>query len=150
VVWVSGRCEGTGELTHGFALEGKPKGIMDNAVEDGIREGGILNLRMPLVDGELGGKETRGAAVAVIEKVEDLAGLIGGQGIPEPFIENDEVKGGQMLSKFGERAVDFSEFQLREQVSGFEIAHGIALGAEVVSQATSEKGLTDARGADHH
>jgi hypothetical protein len=66
---------------------------MDNAVEDGIGEGGILNLRMPLVDGELGGKETGGAAVAVIEKVEDVASLIWGQGVTKPFIENDEVKG---------------------------------------------------------
>jgi hypothetical protein len=123
---------------------------MNNAVEDGIREGGILNLRMPLVDGELGGKETRGAAVAVIEEIKNFPSLIGGQGIPEPFIENDEVKGGQMLSKFGERAIDFSEFQLSEQVSGFEIAHGIALRAEVVRQATGEEGLTDARGADQH
>ena len=100
---------------------------MDNAVEDGIGEGGILNLRMPLVDGELGGKETGSAAVAVIKEVEEVAGLVGGQGISEPLIKNDEVKGVQMLAEFGERAVDLSEFQLREQVSGFEIAHRIAL-----------------------
>ena len=93
LVWVSGRGEGTGELAHGFTLEGKAEGIMDDAVEDGIGEGGILNLRVPLVDGELGGKETRGLAVAVIEEVEDIAGLIGGEGITEPFIEDDEVKG---------------------------------------------------------
>ena len=87
---------------------------MDDAVEDSISEGGVLNLRMPLVDGELGGKETGGATVAVIKEIEDFASLIRGKGIPEPFIKNDEVKGGQMLAEFGERAVDFSEFQLRE------------------------------------
>ena len=79
---------------------------MDDAVEDGIGEGGILNLRGPLVDGELGGKETRGLAVAVIEEVEDIAGLIGGEGITEPFIQNDEVKASQMLAEFGERTKD--------------------------------------------
>ena len=121
---------------------------MDNTVEDGIGEGGILNLRMPLVDGELGGKETGGLAVAVIQEVEDIASLIGGQGISEPLIQNDEVKGRQVFAEFGERAVDFSQLQLREQVSGFEIAHGIALRAEVVRQTTGQEGLTDARGAN--
>jgi len=57
---------------------------MDNAVKDGISEGGILNLRMPLVDRELGGKKTGGTAVAVIEEVEDFPSLIRGKGIPEP------------------------------------------------------------------
>jgi hypothetical protein len=123
---------------------------MDNAVEDGIGESGILNLRMPLVDGELGGKETGGAAVAVIQEVEDFAGLVRGQGISEPFIENDEVKGRQLLAEFGERAVDLSELQFREQISGFEIAHGIALLTEVVSETTGEKGFPDTGRADDH
>lgn len=76
---------------------------MDNAVEDGIGERGILNLRMPLVDGELGGKETGGAAVAVIQEIKHFAGLIRGEGISEPFIKNDELKASQMLAEFGER-----------------------------------------------
>ena len=53
-----------------------------------------------------------------------------------------------MLAEFWERAVDLSEFQLREQVSGFEIAHRIALRAEVVRQTTGQESLTDARGAN--
>jgi hypothetical protein len=105
---------------------------------------------MPLVDRELGGKEAGSLAVAVIEEVEDFTGLVRGKGVSEPFIENDEVKGGQVLAEFGERAVDLSEFQFREQVSSFEIAHGIALFTEVVSEATGEEGFTDTRGADHH
>jgi hypothetical protein len=71
---------------------------MDSAVKDGIGEGEILNLRMPLVDGDLGGKETGGLAVVVIEEVEDFVGLIGRGVITKPHIENDAVKGSQLLT----------------------------------------------------
>ena len=40
---------------------------MDNAVENGIGYGGLLDLLMPLINGKLGDKEASGSAIAVIE-----------------------------------------------------------------------------------
>ena len=80
---------------------------MDQAVENSISQGGILNLRMPLVDGELGGQQASGPAIAVIEKVEDIAGLVRREGIAEPFIKNDEVKGSELFSQGREGSVQF-------------------------------------------
>lgn len=59
---------------------------MDNAIQDGISEGGVLNFLMPFIDGKLGGEEAGGSAIAVIDEIEDL---MGGQIIAEPFIKND-------------------------------------------------------------
>lgn len=95
----------TGQFAHGFALEGESQGVMNNTVEDGIGEGGILNLLMPVFDGELRGKQTGGFAIAVIEEIEDFPGMIGGQLIPEPFIENDQIKGSELFTKSREGAI---------------------------------------------
>ena len=47
---------GTGEFTHRFSSEGEPDRVVNNAVQNGIGEGGVLNFLMPLIDGELCGK----------------------------------------------------------------------------------------------
>ena len=78
--------EWTGELTHGLPFKRKSQGVMDQSVENRIGQRWILNFGMPLVDGELGGQQAGGAAIAVIEEVEDVPGVIGGEGIAEPFI----------------------------------------------------------------
>ena len=46
-------------------------------------------------------------AIAVIEKVEDIAGLVRREGIAEPFIKNDEVKGSELFSQGREGSVQF-------------------------------------------
>ena len=49
---------------------------MDDAVENSIGQGRVLNLGMPLVNGKLGGEETGGAPIAVIQEVQELPGVI--------------------------------------------------------------------------
>jgi len=49
---------------------------MDNAVEDGISKGRVLDLLMPLGNRQLRGKQTRGFAIAFIEQVQKIASLL--------------------------------------------------------------------------
>jgi hypothetical protein len=121
---------------------------MDDPVENGIGKGRVLNLRMPMVDGELGGKQTGRSAVAVIQEIQHLSGIIGREGISEPFIQDDQLKGRQVLAQFGEGTIDFGQLQLAQELSGFEIADGISLLAEMIRQDTGQKGFTDPGGAD--
>ena len=81
---------------------------MDNAVKNGIGKSRVLNFWMPVMDGKLGDKETGSSAIAVIEEIKEFSGLVGVQLISEPFIENDQIKGGQLLAKLGERTIGFS------------------------------------------
>lgn len=50
------RLKFTGQLTHRLTLERESDSVMNNAVKNGIREGGILDLWMPLWDWNLGDK----------------------------------------------------------------------------------------------
>ena len=62
---------------------------MDDAVENGIGQGRVLNSGMPLINGKLGGEETGGAPIAVIQEVQELPGVIRRQGISQPFVQDD-------------------------------------------------------------
>ena len=48
--------EFAGELAHGLSLQLQTQGIIDNTVENGISQGRIWDLWVPLVNGELGSK----------------------------------------------------------------------------------------------
>ena len=117
---------------------------MDQSVENGIGQRWILNFGMPLVNGKLSSQQAGRASIAVIKKVEDVPGVIGGESIAEPFIQKDEVKGGQLLAQFGEGAVDLGKLDFCEEFGGFEIADGVALLAEMVGQHRGQEGFPDA------
>ena len=72
------RVELTGEFSHRFAIESEFQRVMNNAVKNGIGEGGVLDFRMPIFDGKLRGKQTGCLAVSVIEEIEQFASVIGG------------------------------------------------------------------------
>ena len=49
--------------------------VVNEAVEDGVAEGGIADDVMPVLDGELAGDERRAATVAVVEDLEEVTAL---------------------------------------------------------------------------
>ena len=49
--------------------------VVDDAVEDGVAEGGIANGVMPVFYGELAGDEGRAAAMSVFEDIEEVTSL---------------------------------------------------------------------------
>ena len=46
-----------GDLSEAFAFEGEPVGVVDEAIEDGICDGGISDDFIPSVDGHLAGDD---------------------------------------------------------------------------------------------
>ena len=54
-------------------MQFKADGTVDEAVEDGVGEGGIVELAMPVGHRQLGGDDHRAAAQAVVEDLEEVA-----------------------------------------------------------------------------
>ena len=50
---------------------------MDDAVEDGVGEGGIADHLVPAIDRDLAGDQQRAPVVAVIDDLEQIAALLG-------------------------------------------------------------------------
>ena len=56
---------------------------MDEAVKDGVGEGGILELAVPVGDRQLRGDDHRAASEAVVEDLEEVAaGLVSADAVP--------------------------------------------------------------------
>ena len=65
--------------------------VVNEAVEDGVPEGGVANDVMPVIDGELAGDEGRATAVAVVEDLEELTALRVVEGHHAKVIEGEEL-----------------------------------------------------------
>ena len=50
-------------------------GVVNEAVEDGVAEGGVADHVVPVLQGELAGDEGGAPAVAVVEDLQEIAAL---------------------------------------------------------------------------
>ena len=62
---------------HRFSFQINGVSVMDEAVEDGIGEGGVADEFMPLLDRQLRGDDGGTESMAVIEDVEQVTALLG-------------------------------------------------------------------------
>ena len=65
------------ELAHAVAGERDPVGAVDDAIEDGVGEGGIADDLVPALDWQLAGDEDRAGVVAVLDDLQEIATLLG-------------------------------------------------------------------------
>ena len=66
-----------GGLSEAFALEGEPVGIVHQAIEDSVSDGGIADDLVPVLDRELACHDGGAAAVAVLHDLQEVAALLG-------------------------------------------------------------------------
>ena len=65
--------------------------IVDNAVEDGVGEGGLGDQIVLAVDRDLDGDQSGAAAVAVFDDFLHVAALLGTERFEAPIIEDQEL-----------------------------------------------------------
>ena len=75
-------------FAHGFSLEGNLVRVVDEAVEDGVGQGGVANDLVPVVDGNLAGDEGGASVVAVFNDLEEVASLFVRQARLPPVIQD--------------------------------------------------------------
>ena len=102
-------------------------GIVDEAVEDGVGEGRVTEAGVPVIDGHLGGDQGSAVAVAVVEDLQDITGLGGGEGITEPVVEDEQVDTTQGIQQLGVGAVGVGERGGVDQTGEALVAHGEAV-----------------------
>ena len=77
-------------------------GVVDEAIQNGIREGGIAEGFVPVFHGELTGDDGGAIAVPVIEEFQLVAALFIGQRAKTPVVEDHDVgfgEGGQQFAR---------------------------------------------------
>ena len=66
-------------------------GVVDDAIEDCVGDGGLADHLMPARDRELGGDDGGPSLVALFEQLEQVEALLIGQTVGAPVIENQKL-----------------------------------------------------------
>ena len=60
-------------LSHAFSGELKAVSVVNEAIQDGVAEGGVADNVVPMFNRDLAGDDGRGATVAIIEDLQKVA-----------------------------------------------------------------------------
>src|SRR5271154_1563904 len=102
-------------FSHAVSGEVEAVGVVDEAVEDGVGEGGVADDFAPLIDGNLAGDQCRSPAVAVFEDLEEVDALSLDEDLQAPVVEDQQVDPGEALEETGVASVATCEGQSLEQ-----------------------------------
>jgi hypothetical protein len=86
---------------HGAAAELDAVGVLDQAVEGGVGQGGVGDGLVPGVDGELADDEGGAELVAVLCDLEQVLGLLRADGRDEEVVELPRYRGNSTYPDIG-------------------------------------------------
>ena len=73
---------------------------MDDAVADGVREGGIREVVMPVVRRELARDDRRACSVAVLEKLQEMATFLVADGGDREVVDDEHIEE-DLVARYG-------------------------------------------------
>src|SRR5260370_8213909 len=77
-------------LSEALSFEFDAVGVVDEAIEDGVGDGGISDDFVPAIDGQLAGDDDRTGLISVLDDLEQIAALIGVERLRSPVIKNEQ------------------------------------------------------------
>lgn len=80
-----------GSAAQAVALELDTMSVVNDAVQYGVTERWICDDVMPLGHGHLTCDQERSLVVAIIDDLEQVTALVGGEWLGSPVVENDEI-----------------------------------------------------------
>ena len=78
-------------FSHAFSGELKAVSVVNEAIEDGVAEGGVSDHVVPMLDRDLAGDDGRGATVAIIKDLQKVAPFGRVENRKAPVIEDQEL-----------------------------------------------------------
>src|SRR5258708_16780723 len=81
-------------LAEGLSLEFDGGGVVDEAIEDWVGDGGMSDNFVPAIDGQLAGDDDRTSFISVLDDLEQIAALIGVERLRSPVIKNEQIETG--------------------------------------------------------
>ncbi len=99
-------------------------GVVDDAVEDGVGEGGIADDVMPFLDRELAGDDAGGDAVPVVGNLQEVAPRLCVERGEAPIVEDQQADPGKAGEQLGIAAVGAGQGEVLDQARQVEVADG--------------------------
>ena len=115
--------------------------VVDEAVEQCIRNRGIRDHFMPGVDGELTGDDGGAMAVTVIEDLQELTALSFIDLDQAPIVDDEHLGFGDLLEQRSQAAIGCGATQCAKQLRRIEVEDPVTFAAGFVCQRTGDERL---------
>ena len=126
-------------------------GVVDQAVEDGVGQGGMAEGLVPARHRQLAGDHGRTSLVALVEDFQQIPPALVVERSQPPVVEHQDLDLGERGHQLEVATVGPGEGEFREQVRQALVEGGVALPASDVGQGASQIGFSDAgRAGDEH
>ena len=109
-------------------------GVVDQAVEDGIRQGGIAQGVVPVGHRQRAGHPGRAGLITLIEQFEQVPAAFAIEDGQSPIVEDQDIDPGQGGHEFEEASVGMGDGQLLQQAESALVEGGVALTAGGIGQ----------------
>ena len=133
-----------GSPAHRLPLHLEAVGVVHQAVQNRVGVGRIANLVVPAIQRDLRGDDGRGATVAVVDDLHQVAPLIGGQLDHGPVVQDQQTRAGQGLEGARLTAMQPRHRQLVEQPRQPLVEHRDAVAGGLVAERASNPAFADA------
>ena len=119
-------------------------GVVDDAVEDGVGDGGVADDVVPVFDRQLAGNEDRSGVVAILDDLEEIAPLVGIQGFRPPVVDDEKSCSGDRSEDAGISSIATRQSERCEQSWRPMIDDGEIVPAGFVAERAGQVALADA------
>src|SRR5271165_165917 len=120
---------------------------MHDAIENGVGQGRIVEVGVPMLDRQLTGDQGGFAGSAIVEQFEQVITFGLADRCEAPIVEDQEIGAGELLQAATETAVAVGDAQFFEQAAEASVEDGKALTTCGLTQRTGEPSLAEPGGA---
>jgi hypothetical protein len=135
-------------FSHAFSGELKAVSVVNEAVQDGVAEGGVADDVVPVFDGDLAGNDGRGATVAIIKDLQKVAPFGRIENRKAPVVEDQELNAAEGFEQAAISAVAASEGERFKQARDAMILHRAIVAAGFVAEGAGNPALAKPGRAD--
>jgi hypothetical protein len=125
-------------LAERIALEFEAMGAGQEAVEQSVGDGWLVQVRVPGTDRQLAGDDRRAGAVPILDDFQQVVAFVLGQGFEAEVVQDQQVESGQLPQGFAVAAVAAGDAQFVEQPARPFIAHAQSLSARGLAEGASQ------------
>lgn len=120
---------------------------MDQAVQDGVSDGRVRDVGMPLVYRELAGDDGGPGLAAVVDDLQQVPAVGGGQRADPPVIQREYLRSGQASQQARVRTVAPGGRQIGQQPRKAVVPGAVFMPTSGLSQGAGDKGFAHPGGS---
>ena len=131
-------------LPEALSLEFDAIGIVNEAIEDRVGDGGVSDDFVPAIDGQLAGDDDRTRFVSVLDDFEQITALVGVERFWSPVVQDQQVESCDRPQHPGIPSIGAAECESGEQTRDTMVGNGEVIPASLVAEGASKPTFANA------